>query len=88
MLASRKGAHDLRRRGTYRGLLSVLALASAGLMAHCGGGGDDDDDNNNTNGNGPCSTVYQAQCGVTCSDAAPCATGLFCSNGACTAQCT
>jgi von Willebrand factor type A domain len=89
MLASRKGAHDLRRRGTYRGLLSAFALASAGLMAHCGGGGDDDDNNNNnTNGNGPCSTVYQAQCGVTCSDAAPCATGLFCSNGACTAQCT
>jgi hypothetical protein len=69
-------------------LWGAALLAIAPLVADCGGGGDDDDDNNTGARLDPCSTVYQAQCGVTCSDAAPCATGLFCSNGACTAQCT
>jgi hypothetical protein len=36
----------------------------------------------------PCETVYRNQCGVPCSSDTSCATGLYCSAGACTAECS
>jgi hypothetical protein len=73
-----------RLRGMF--LWGALLAALVPFSVDCGGG--DDDDNGAGPGTDVCSTVYQGQCGVTCSEAAPCASGLFCSNGACTAQCT
>jgi von Willebrand factor type A domain len=90
MLASHNGDEEktphVAPGGLRLSLLRLLALVGAGLIvAHCGGGDDDD----GPGGSGfNCGDTFGTRCGMTCMGDAACGEGLFCSNGACTAQCS
>ena len=61
----------------------VAAVAGAGglgLSVSCGTDG-------STFGDGPCSTVYEGQCGKACAGDSDCPNGLYCGAGQCRADC-
>jgi hypothetical protein len=80
----RIGVAAIRALAPGRARLAGLAAAAC-LVAHCGDG---DDGAGPGPGGDPCRGVYRDRCGLPCADDGACADGLFCGNGACTAQCT
>jgi hypothetical protein len=78
-----EGGRRAGRGAWRRSVLVALALGAGPLAANCKGGGSSEA------GGGPCATVYRDQCGTRCAgDDGACPAGLFCGDGACTAQCT
>jgi von Willebrand factor type A domain len=73
-----------RLRGTF--FLGALVAALVPSAVDCGGGSGDDDDNGSGSGFN-CVDAFGTRCGSTCASDTACGEGLFCSNGACTAQC-
>jgi hypothetical protein len=70
----------LRRvRGSAVDLGSIL-LALSGVLAACG--------SDAPAASGPCGRGDLAACGSSCSQLSSCPSGLYCSNGACSAECT